>query len=72
MKDPLLADALALVKALGRDNDGFAEVLNTTDCVEHHKLILRLAALVDLAVKAPDWDRLEAAVAVMQGSGEQP
>lgn len=54
--DPLMRDAMALVMALGGDQEGFGELLNSTDCLEHHKLIVRLAALVSLAVQAEDWE----------------
>lgn len=56
--DPLMRDAMALVNVLGSDFAGVAEFLNSTDCQEHHKLMIRLAALVRLAVRAEDWDHL--------------
>lgn len=64
MNDPMLGDALALVRAMksvaGREM--FASVVNHTDEAEQHKLIVRLAALVDLAVGAEDWEHLQAKV----------
>ena len=71
MTDLLTGDAYALARACKRDPEGFSEILNRTDCLEHHKLIIRLCAIVELAVRAHDWDDLTVLVGELGGAARQ-
>lgn len=63
-RDGLLDDVLALCRARELDLQAFSDVLNDTDCVEHHKLIIRLVEL--LCLQVPDLDDLARLIEAMQ------
>ncbi|QAY63733.1 hypothetical protein ET495_11285 [Xylanimonas allomyrinae] len=67
-RDGLLDDALALVRAAGSDREGFAALVNGTDCVEHHGLIVRLCQMVRISAR-DDLEYLAEYVEAMQERG---
>lgn len=62
MKTPAMADALMLLRTARDgvdDPELFTDVLSGFEAGELRQIVLQLALLVDIAVKAESWERFE-------------